>query len=160
MTAPARSEPQTPLEAALLDVQAALADLLAAAAEQRAALEAGDREQLDRITQKQERLTARLEQAERRRITCMSTPDLAHTIAQLPAEQGRRISGLMQTIREAVADLRHQHDRNAALIQRSLELAGQTLQFIQRLMGTSAPTYGTPRRGLVVGQSMLVDSRA
>ena len=158
MTAPVRSELQMPLEAALLGVQAALADLLAAAAEQRAALEAGDRERLDRVTQEQERLTARLEQAERRRMACMPI-NLQDSLAVLPVDHGRRVDSLMLGIREAVAELRAQHERNAALIQRSLELAGQTLQFIQRLMGVSAPTYGTPQR-IAVGRSMLVDSRA
>ena len=68
MMTPVVREDQSPLEAALLDVDATLAELLAAADEQHAAVVAGDRQRLERVTGLQERLSSRLERAERRRL--------------------------------------------------------------------------------------------
>ena len=66
---------------------------------------------------------------------------------------------LTDAIQESVLRLREQHKRNADLLQRSLELNGQTLHFIRRLIGTPEPTYGT-LAGATTGPSLLVDGRA
>jgi flagellar biosynthesis/type III secretory pathway chaperone len=159
MTLLASAVDQAALEAALRDVHAAVAELLAAAAEQRAALEAGDRDRLEQVTCLQERLTARLAQAERRRMACLATETLEASVASLPGEPGQRVRSLMAAIREKVIQLREQHGRNAALLQRSLELTGQTVQFLQRLVIGQPPTY-TPTGATAVASSLLLDHRA
>jgi hypothetical protein len=99
MTTPAVREPESPLEAVLLDVDAILADLLVAADEQHAAVVAGDRE------------------------------------------------------------LQPRHARNGSLLERSAELAGQTVLFLQRVASPPSPSYGAHGRR-APQQSLLVDRRA
>jgi flagellar biosynthesis/type III secretory pathway chaperone len=147
------------LEAALRDVHATLTELLGAADAQRAALETGDRARLEAITQQQERLTARLEQAERRRLAAMPAGSLGETLASLRGEPRERIARLTAAIRQEVFDLRQCHARNAALLERSIDLAGQTIQYLQRLVLVEAQTYGT-QGAPMLSASRLVDSRA
>jgi flagellar biosynthesis/type III secretory pathway chaperone len=146
-------------EAALQDVHAALGELLEAAAQQRDALEAGDRERLEAVSWLQESLTVRLQEAERRRTACMPAPTLEQTIALLPAQPAQRVYGLLALIRQSVLELREQHARNAKLLQRSLELTGQTLQFLQRLTLGQPATY-TPAGAAGVSHSLVLDGRA
>src|SRR3977135_2451877 len=85
-------DPQLPLEAALLDVHATLADLLAAADEQYAAVAARDAKRLESVTWQQERLSVRLERAERRRIELLGGAPLQVAVASLPAPDAVRVS--------------------------------------------------------------------
>jgi flagellar biosynthesis/type III secretory pathway chaperone len=146
-------------EAALQDVHAALGALLEAAAQQRDALEARDRERLEAVSWLQESLTVRLQEAERRRISSMPAATLEQTIALLPAQPAQRVSGLLAAIRQSVLELREQHARNTTLLKRSLELTGQTLQFLQRLTLGQPATY-TPAGAAGAGHSLIVDGRA
>jgi flagellar biosynthesis/type III secretory pathway chaperone len=66
---------------------------------------------------------------------------------------------LLATIRQSVLELREQHARNTTLLQRSLELTGQTLQFLQRLTLGQSATY-TPAGATGVGHSLVLDGRA
>ena len=66
---------------------------------------------------------------------------------------------LTAAIRQSVLDLREQHARNAALLQRSLELTGQTLQFLQRLVLGQPPTY-SPSGLAGMSHSLVLDGRA
>jgi len=150
---------RTTLEAALKDVHATLVGLLEAAGEQRAALESRDRERLEAVSARQESLTLRLEHAERVRMACMPAASLEESIALLPAEPGTRIARLTAAIRQSVLDLREQHARNAALLQRSLELTGHTLQFLQRLVLGQPPTY-SPSGLAGMSHSLVLDGRA
>lgn len=143
----------------MLDVRAVLEDLLAAAADQRAALEAGDRERLERVTHQQERLTARLENAERRRLAAMPSPSFDDCAKVLPGDEGARFRKVTGDIQRSVLRLQELHARNADLLQRSLAVNGQTLQFIRRLVGTPEPTYGAAAPA-AAPQSLVVDRRA
>jgi flagellar biosynthesis/type III secretory pathway chaperone len=156
---PVAAHDLTTLEAALRDVHATLTELLGAAEAQRAALETGDRARLEAITQQQERLTARLEQAERRRLDAMPAGSVGETLASLRGEPGERIARLTAAIGQAVLDLRQRHARNAALLERSIDLAGQTIQYLQRLVMAETQTYGT-HSATLLSASRLVDSRA
>ena len=150
---------RTPLEHALLDVRSTIADLLAAANEQHAAIAAGDRARLESITRRQERLSARLERAERRRQSVLDGRPLAKAISSLPPGDATRAERLVRAIGEDVAALRERQGATASLLARSIDLAGQTIQFLQRLVTSHAQAYTA--RGLVAPtQSLLVDSRA
>jgi flagellar biosynthesis/type III secretory pathway chaperone len=150
---------RTPLEQALLDVHTTLADLLAAADEQHQAVVAGDRERLESVTRRQERLSARLERAERQRLSLLDGRPLHEAAAGLPAPEAARVSGLVDSIGQHVGRLRERQAQTAALLERSIEIAGQTIQFLQRLVTAQPPAYSA--RGLVTAsQSLLVDSRA
>ena len=157
---PVTSEP-TPLEQVLLDVHATLADLLAAADEQHQAVAAGDREHLESVTRRQERLAARLQRAEAQRLSLLNGRQVHEVVAELPASDAARVERLIDSISDSVTRLRERQAANASLLTRSIELADQTVQFLQRLLvGQSHnPAYTT--RGLVTPrQSLLVDSRA
>jgi flagellar biosynthesis/type III secretory pathway chaperone len=147
------------LEAALLDVHATLAELLAGAHEQHAAVVAGDRQRLERVTGVQERLSSRLERAERKRLEHLGGRSLAVALAEQPADEGARLAALGQAIARAVTQLQSLHVRNAQLLERSAELAGQTVMFLQRLVSPPSPSYGARGRR-ASQQSLLVDSRA
>jgi flagellar biosynthesis/type III secretory pathway chaperone len=151
-------ERHTPLEAALLDVHATLAELLAAADEQHAAVVAGDRQRLETVTGVQERLSSRLERAERKRLEQLGGMSLAAALAEKPAEEGARLSALGQSIAQSVRQLQPLHVRNAQLLERSADLAGQTVMFLQRLVSPPSPSYGASGRR-ASQQSLLVDSR-
>ena len=157
---PATSE-QNPLEQALLDVHATLADLLIAADEQHQAVAAGDRERLESVTRQQERLAARLQRAEAQRLSLLNGRPLQEVVSELPANDVGRVSTLVDSISQRVARLREQQVSNALLLERGMELAGQTLHFLQRLVAgqNHNPAYTT--RGLATPRhSLLVDSRA
>ena len=147
------------LERALQAVHATLADLLAAADDQRAAIAAGDREQLERVTRHQERLSARLERAERQRLALLDGRSLPDVVASLPAADAERVSGLVRAIGQAVVSLRERQAATSALLERSIDLAAQTIHYLQRLVTSQAQAYTA--RGLAAPtQSLLVDSRA
>ena len=159
MTTPAVLASQSPLEAALLDVDAILADLLVAADEQHAAVVAGDRERLESVTRLQESLSSRLERAEGKRLSLLSGRSLEEAIAELPAAQAERAGSVSRSIADAIRELQPRHDRNGGLLQRSAELAGQTVLFLQRVASPPSPSYGAHGRR-APQQSLLVDRRA
>jgi flagellar biosynthesis/type III secretory pathway chaperone len=159
MMTPAVREDQSPLEAILLDVNATLADLLMAADEQHAAVVADDRARLEIVTRLQERLSSKLKRSERKRLDLLAGQSLADALADLPADQAAPLNALSQSIAQAVRDLQPRHDRNATLLERSAELAGQTVTFLQHLMTTVSPSYSVRGRR-APQQSLLVDSRA
>jgi flagellar biosynthesis/type III secretory pathway chaperone len=159
MVTPVLGERQSALEAALLDVHATLSELLAAADEQHAAVVAGDRQRLETVTGLQERLSSRLARAERKRLEQLGGMSLAAALAQKPADEGARLTALGQLIAQSVRQLQPLHVRNAQLLERSAELAGQTVMFLQRLVSPPSPSYGANGRR-ASQHSLLVDSRA
>jgi flagellar biosynthesis/type III secretory pathway chaperone len=157
---PATSE-HSPLEQVLLDVHATLADLLDAADEQHQAVVVGDRQRLETVTRRQERLAARLQRAEAQRLTLLTGRSLDQAGSELPATEAARVESLVDAISDSVTRLRERQASNASLLERSMELSGQTVQFLQRLLGgqQANPAYTT--RGLLSPrQSLLLDSRA
>jgi flagellar biosynthesis/type III secretory pathway chaperone len=159
MSTPAVRDHQSPLEAALLDVHATLGELLVAADEQYAAVADRDRERLEDVTRRQEQLAARLERAERQRIQVLNGASLRSIITSLPSDRGRRVLALQVAIARSVRELQNRNARAASLLERSIELTSQTLQFLHRLAAPEVPTYGSANlRG--VRRSVLVDSRA
>jgi flagellar biosynthesis/type III secretory pathway chaperone len=159
MTTSAVREAQSPLEAALLDVDAVLADLLVAADEQHAAVVAGDRERLESVTRLQEALSSRVARAENKRLMLLSGQSLAEAFADMPAPQAERLGSLSRSIGDAVRELQPRHARNGSLLARSAELAGQTVLFLQRVASPPSPSYGAHGRR-PPQQSLLVDRRA
>ena len=159
MTTPAVLESQSPLEAVLLDVDAILADLLVAADEQHAAVVAGDRERLEFVTRLQEALSSRLQRAEGKRLSLLSGQSLEEAFAEMPAAQAERVGSLSRSIADAVRELQPRHARNGILLERSAELAGQTVLFLQRVASPPSPSYGAHGRR-APQQSLLVDRRA
>jgi flagellar biosynthesis/type III secretory pathway chaperone len=159
MTTPAVRAPQSPLEAVLLEVDATLADLLVAADEQHAAVVAGDRERLEMVTRLQETLSSRLQRAERQRLELLDGQSLAAALAALPADEHRRLTSLSQSIADAVRAIQPRHARNGSLLERSAQLAGQTVLFLQRVASPPSSSYGAQGRR-APQQSLLVDRRA
>jgi flagellar biosynthesis/type III secretory pathway chaperone len=157
--APAETAIQSPLEAALLDVQSTLADLLVAADEQYAAVVARDHVRLEGVTRQQERLSVRLARAEARRLELLAGSPLLEAVSTLPEAEAARAEVLRQSIATAVQELKRRHARTAGLLARSIELSKQTLDFLQRLVTGPAPAYGA--RGIALARhSVLVDTRA
>lgn len=157
MSVPAARDHQSPLEAALVDVHTTLTALLEAADEQYVAVVEHDRERLEGVTRQQERLAARLERAERRRRDVLGTRSLDAALADEIAE----VASLAGTIGAAVRQLQTKHSQTASLIEKSVELNGQTIKFLQRLVGGAhPPAYGARGGATVARQSVLVDSRA
>jgi hypothetical protein len=155
MNAPAIPAHQSPLEAALHEVQATLSQLLVAADEQYAAVAANDRERLESVTRQQERLSARLARAEARRIQLVGTNDWT---ANLPIETAARVLYLKEAIGTAVLDLKARQEQSANMLKQQIDLASQTINFLRRLVTQPDPTYG---RGLNQARhSVLVDGRA
>ncbi|MDQ3810495.1 MAG: flagellar export chaperone FlgN [Chloroflexota bacterium] len=156
MEAAADRDRQSELETALLDVHGALTSLVAAADEQYAAVAERDRERMEGVTRQQERISTRLERAERRRREALAGRSLAVALADEPA----RVAALAKTIALAARVLRDKHARTASLIEASVELNAHTIDFLQRLAGVNAsPVYGG--RGAQAGRhSVLLDSRA
>ena len=67
----------------------------------------------------------------------------------------------MVSIGQRVARLRERQASTASLLERSIELAGHTIQFLQRLATGHTHNQAYTTRGLVTSrQSLLVDSRA
>src|SRR5437016_762617 len=155
MTTPATQvDTQSPLEAALADVQITLADLLVAADEQYAALVGRDRERLEGVTRQQERLSSRLARAEARRVEALGGQPLVEAVAAQPRSQV-----MSAAIATNVRLLKDKQNQTAALLQQSMEITDQTLKFLHRLVTPTATVYGA--RGMAVArQSVLVDSRA
>jgi flagellar biosynthesis/type III secretory pathway chaperone len=151
MSTPVITDSQSTLKLALTEVQATLSELLTAAGEQYSAVADGDRQRLEGVTRWQERLAARLERAERKRVD-------AEAIVFPNADQ--EISALRAAIAAAVGALQERNAQNASLLQRSLDLNSHTLEFLQRLVTRpQTPVYGV--RGVPAAQrSVLVDSRA
>src|SRR4051812_12111190 len=133
MTNPAVREDQSPLEAALLDVHATLGALLVASDEQYAALVARDHVRLESVTRQQERLSSRLERAEAKRMEALAGAPLASVIASLAADQSARAQSLSTAIAAAVNELKSRQIHSAGLLEQSIELVGNTLNFLQRL---------------------------
>ena len=159
MTNPAVREHQSPLEAALLDVHATLAALLVASDEQYAALVARDHARLESVTRQQERLSSRLERAEAQRVEALGGTPLLSAIALLPADQAIRAKSLSDAIALAVKQLKERQNHAANLLEQSIELIGNTLNYLQRLVTVQSPAYGV--RGVAQSrQSLLVDGRA
>jgi flagellar biosynthesis/type III secretory pathway chaperone len=151
----------TPLEQTLLDVHTTLADLLAAADDQHQAVACGNRERLESVTRRQERLAARLQRAERQRLSLLQGRPLNEAVSHLPAADAARVSRLVDSIGHSVRRLRERQASTASLLERSIDLAGQTIQFLQRLAGGQSQNQAYTTRGLVTArQSLLVDSRA
>lgn len=147
---------QSPLAAALVDVNGTLIELLAAADEQYAAVVERDRARLEGVTRQQERLAARLERAERKRAAALDGHPLVDALTHEP-----HLAPLADTIAAAVQRLQSKHTQTKSLIEKAAELNGQTIQFLQRLVGASVPAYGA--RGGVDGghrASLLLDGRA
>jgi flagellar biosynthesis/type III secretory pathway chaperone len=159
MTTPAVREPESPLEAVLLDVDAVLADLLVAADEQHAAVVAGDRERLEFVTRLQEALSSRLARFEGKRLSLLAGQSLEAAFAEMPVAQAERVGSLSRSIADAVRELQPRHARNGNLLERSAELAGQTVLFLQRVASPPSPSYGAHGRR-APQQSLLVDRRA
>jgi flagellar biosynthesis/type III secretory pathway chaperone len=155
MSTPAVRDHQSPLEAALLDVHATLGELLVAADEQYAAVADRDRERLEGVTRRQEQLSARLERAERQRIQLQS-----HPAPEAPTPSAAaRLAVVRRAIAHRVRELQRRNARASSLLQRTLEINMQTLQFMHRLAAPEVPTYGSANlRG--VRRSVLVDGRA
>ena len=154
MTAPAISESESSLEAALTEVHATLAELLVAADEQYSAVATGDRERLETVTRKQERLSARLARAEQRRLDILGS----RTLSEVAAERAD-IDELRSVIGTSVAELKRRQAQTTRLLTRSIDLTRQTLDFIQRIVTVAPPVYGA--RGVGISQrSLLVDGRA
>jgi len=159
MTNPAVREHQSPLEAALLDVYATLAALLVASDEQYAALVARDHARLESVTRQQERLSSRLERAEAKRLEFLGGTPLLTAIALLPADQAIRAKSVSDAIAMAVKQLKDRQNHAANLLDQSIDLVVNTLNFLQRLVTVQSPAYGA--RGLAQSrQSLLVDGRA
>jgi flagellar biosynthesis/type III secretory pathway chaperone len=157
---PATSQ-HRPLEQVLLDVRTTLADLLDAADEQHQAVVVGDRERLESVTRRQERLAARLQRAEARRLSLLEGRSLDEAISELPPTDAARVASLVDTISDSVNRLRERQGSNASLLERSIELAVQTVQFLQRLLGGQHDNPAYTTRGLLSSrQSLLVDRRA
>jgi flagellar biosynthesis/type III secretory pathway chaperone len=154
MTTPAVREHQFPLEAALLDVHATLADLLVAADEQHAAVVDRDRERLESVTRQQEHLSARLARAEAKRLEILNGVPLLEAVTALPTGEALRVS-----ISTKVRLLKERQAQTATLLEQSIDLASQTLNFLQRLVTPPSAAYGA--RGIAAPrQSVLVDGRA
>src|SRR6266581_2740123 len=159
MTNPAVREHQSPLEAALLDVYSTLAALLVASDEQYAALVARDHARLESVTRQQERLSSRLERAEAKRLEFLGGTPLLTAIALLPADQAICAKSVSDAIAMAVKQLKNRQNHAANLLDQSIDLVGNTLNFLQRLVTVQSPAYGA--RGLAQSrQSILVDGRA
>jgi hypothetical protein len=159
MTTLAIREDKSPLEAVLLDIDATLADLLVTAGTQHAAVVADDRGRLEAVTRLQKRLSARLGNAEHQRLELLSGRSLADGFADLPADQAERLGGLSKSIGQAIRELQPLQARNASLLERSAELAGETVTFLQHLLSPGSPDYGAHGRP-AAQHSLLVDSRA
>jgi flagellar biosynthesis/type III secretory pathway chaperone len=159
MTSPAVREHQSPLEAALVDVQATLSELLVAADEQLAAVVARDNARLENVTRQQESLSTRLARAEAQRLEVLAGTPLASALSALPPDQAIRAWSLNDSIAEAVKQLKERQSRTASLLEQSIELASQTIQFLQRLVTVQAPVYDVRGRTSQSG-SLLVDGRA
>jgi flagellar biosynthesis/type III secretory pathway chaperone len=159
MSTPAVRDHQSPLETALLDVHATLGELLVAADEQYTAVADRDRERLESVTRRQEQLSVRLERAERQRINALNGASLRSIITSLPANRGRRVLAVQVAIARSVRELQQRNARAASLLERSIELTSQTLQFLHRLASPEVPTYGS-RSLASARRSVLVDGRA
>jgi flagellar biosynthesis/type III secretory pathway chaperone len=159
MTAPAVRNQDSPLESALLDVHATLADLLVAADEQYAAVVARDHERLESVTRQQERLSARLARAEARRLELLAGTHLIDAVSALPASAATRAHAVRHSIADSVQELKQRQARTAGLLEQSIDVAAQTLTFLQRLLTGQPGVYGA--RGFAPSRrSVLVDGRA
>jgi hypothetical protein len=159
MTTSAVRTHQSPLEATLLDVQATLADLLVAADEQHAAVVERDRDRLETVTRQQERLSSRLARAEAKRLELLDGEPLPSALARLAGDEATRTRALSESIGSAVRQLQERHARTASLLQMSIDLAEQSLMFVQRLVSEPTPVYGAGGRR-ASQQSLMVDGRA
>ncbi len=159
MTAAVPVQNLSVLETTLLEVRAVLQDMVAAADEQYAAFEASDLLWLERVSRQQDRLTARLERAERERLKASSGVPIRDLPAQLSQPQAAALSELIDSIAETILELHARHARNAALLQGAAELAGQTVQFLQKLVAERVQPYGA-NGAPVITQSLLVDGHA
>jgi flagellar biosynthesis/type III secretory pathway chaperone len=154
MNAPTDRHNQSPLEAALLDVHATLADLLVVADEQHAAVVDHDRDRLESVTRQQEHLSARLARAEAKRLAVLEGVPLLEAVTALPAGEALSVS-----ISTKVRLLKERQAQTASLLEQSIDLASQTLNFLQRLVTPPSAAYGA--RGIAAPRhSVLVDGRA
>jgi flagellar biosynthesis/type III secretory pathway chaperone len=159
MTPAAVREYQSALEAALLDVHATLADLLVASDEQYAAVVARDHARLENVTYQQECLSTRLARFEAKRMELLAGVPLAAALDALPRDQATRARSVNNAIAAAVTQLRERQSRTSNLLEHSIELASQTIQFLQRLVTVHEPVYDVRGRTSKSG-SLLLDGRA
>src|SRR5690242_1191477 len=117
MTTPAAIHDRTPLELALADVYATLTDLLVAADDQYAAVAGRDRDRIEDVTARQERLSARLASAESRRIQALKGQTLAEAVSAEP-----RAQALSASIATAVKLLKSRQAQTATLLEQSIDL--------------------------------------
>jgi hypothetical protein len=158
MNAPASAATQSPLEAALHEVHATIAELLLAADEQYAAVVARDRARLELATRQQERLSVRLSRAESQRVRILNGAKLKDAIASLPEAEALRLDGLRGSIGSAVDELRARQMRSRRLLERSIELGRQTMDFVHRV---TQPQTAYDARGCPAPRhSLLLDGRA
>ena len=150
---------RSPLESALLEVHATLAGLLAAADEQYAAVAASDPRRLERVTRQQEQLSARLARAEARRLELTRCAPVASAASTLPTTGEARASALSLAIARAAQQLKSRHARTASLLQQSIELSLQKLDFLHTLVTPSPVAYGA-RGASAHRPSALLDSHA
>lgn len=155
---PAARTLSSALDAALADVHAILTDLLVLADQQYAAAVADDRTQLDSVTRQQEGLSARLARAEARRVELTGGEPMSRVLAGLPPRSAQRLEARVTSMGEAVRDLKRKHTQTASLLETSSALVESTLDFLQRLVSSHTPAYGS--RALVDSRvSLVVDSR-
>lgn len=155
---PSAARTPSSLESALSEVHATLADLLVVADQQYAAVVADNRAQLESVTRQQEGLSARLARAEARRIELTNGEPVSSVLAAVPPRSARRLEAKVASIADAVRDLKQKQARTSSLLEASSALAETTLDFLQRLVSSHTPAYGS--RGLIDPRfSLLVDSR-
>src|SRR3954463_3730378 len=143
MNAPAIHETQSTLELALIHVHATLTDLLVAADEQYQAVVERDQGRLESVTRVQERLASRLQRAERQRTEALAGRSLKAAIVELPRSDALRAVALARRISLAVRGLQAKNTQTSLLLEASLELGTQTINFLHRLVGAEqAPSYG------------------
>jgi hypothetical protein len=145
------------LETVLTEVRDTLRQLSEAAEAQHRALEANDIEALDRVLLRQEQLADRLAIVERKRATLMPAQSLREAITGLAPDVAAETSDLLREIAEAIVMLRLRIDRNRSLLQRSSELAGDTVRFLKRILSQDAGTYDGHGEGSGGSGSMALD---
>lgn len=148
----------SPLEA-LSEVQAVLDELLALADAQHTALADGDVARLEALRDRQERQAARLAWAEERRRAALPGTSLRDALADPPASDASRLAALARAIADRVAALQERHARNRAVLERAADVAGETVQLLQRLVAEHTRGYGGQPCPPVL-RSLRVDSRA
>jgi hypothetical protein len=120
-----------------------------------AAVVARDLDRLESVTCQQEALSTRLAQAEAKRFDLLSGEPLsAAAAASEPVQQ------LSDSIAASVVQLKERQALTASLLEQSVQLAGETIEFLQRLVSSADSSSYSPRGRRPRRPSLLVDSRA